>query len=52
MAPAGQKATAYGWYHLIASLMVLPGGLLAGLLWEQLGLDIALLTAAESRGVA
>lgn len=45
-APAGQKATAYGWYHLVASLMVLPGGLLAGLLWERLGLDVALLTAA------
>lgn len=42
----GRKATAFGWYHLAASLMILPGGALCGFLWERFGVAAALLTAA------
>ncbi|MCB1670811.1 MAG: MFS transporter [Pseudomonadales bacterium] len=45
-APAGQKATAYGLYHMVSGLLLLPGAILFGTLWEWLGEAIAFLTAA------
>ena len=45
-APAGQKATAYGIYHMISGLLALPGALLFGALWQWLGATTAFLTAA------
>jgi len=45
-APAGQKATAYGVYHMISGLLALPGALLFGALWQWLGATTAFLTAA------
>jgi MFS family permease len=45
-APAGQKATAFGLYHMITGLLALPGALLFGILWQWLGESTAFLTAA------
>ena len=45
-APTGQKATAYGVYHMISGLLALPGALLFGALWQWLGATTAFLTAA------
>lgn len=45
-APAGQKATAYGIYHMINGLLALPGALLFGALWQWFGATTAFFTAA------
>jgi MFS family permease len=45
-APAGQKATAYGVYHMISGVLALPGALLFGALWQWFGATTAFLTAA------
>jgi MFS family permease len=45
-APAAQKATAFGVYHLVSSALLLPGALLFGLIWEWAGRTTAFVTAA------
>ena len=45
-APAGQKATAYGVYHMISGVLALPGALLFGALWQWFNAATAFLTAA------
>jgi MFS family permease len=45
-APATHKATAFGIYHLVSSVLLLPGALLFGLIWEWAGRTTAFLTAA------
>lgn len=45
-APEGQKATAYGLYHMISGLLLLPGAVLFGGLWQWLGEAVAFYTAA------
>jgi len=45
-APAGQKATAYGVYHMISGVLALPGALLFGVLWQWFNAATAFLTAA------
>jgi len=45
-APSGQKATAFGLYHMLTGFLALPGGLLFGALWEWAGIAPAFLTAA------
>jgi MFS family permease len=45
-APAAQKATAFGLYHMTAGLLALPGAVLFGSLWQWLGESAAFLTAA------
>lgn len=44
-APA-QRGTAFGWYHLMSGLLVLPGALIFGLLWEWVGASSAFGVAA------
>jgi len=51
-APAAQKATAFGLYHLVSSLFALPGAVGLGLLWERWGWNAALVTAAVVTAVA
>lgn len=46
LAPEGQRATAYGLYHMTAGLLALPGAVLFGALWEWFGATAAFLTAA------
>lgn len=45
-APAGQKATAFGLYHMISGILILPGAVLFGSLWQWYGEDTAFYTAA------
>ena len=45
-APAGQKATAFGLYHMVSGLLLLPGAVLFGTLWQWIGESIAFFTAA------
>jgi MFS family permease len=46
LAGAEQRGTAFGWYNLVIGLGALPASLLTGLLWEQFGAAVALLTGA------
>lgn len=44
-APA-QRGTAFGWYHLMSGLLLLPGALIFGSLWEWAGSSLAFGVAA------
>lgn len=44
--PGTQRGTAYGWYHLLAGLGVLPGAAVIGLLWQWAGAPAAIVAAA------
>ena len=45
-AAATERGTAYGLYHLAGGLLVLPGALLFGILWESFGSATAFAAAA------
>lgn len=47
-----ERGTAYGLYHLTAGLLVLPGALLFGVLWERFGSAAAFATAAAATALA
>ena len=47
-----ERGTAYGLYHLTAGLLVLPGALLFGALWERFGSTTAFATAAAATAMA
>jgi MFS family permease len=51
-AAASERGTAFGLYHLAGGLLVLPGALLFGLLWERFGSTTAFATAAGVTAVA
>jgi MFS family permease len=45
-APAAARATTFGLYHLVCGLLVLPGALLFGVVWQALAPSAAFLLAA------
>jgi len=45
-ASPGERGTAFGLYHLSSGLLVLPGAVLFGLLWEWYGASTAFIVAA------
>jgi MFS family permease len=45
-APADQRATAFGLYHLVSGVFVLPGAVLFGAVWQWAGMSSAFLMAA------
>jgi MFS family permease len=47
-----ERGTAYGLYHLTAGLLVLPGAVLFGVLWERFGSATAFATAAAATAMA
>jgi MFS family permease len=47
-----QRGTAFGLYHLAGGLLVLPGGVLFGLLWQWFGSAAAFAAAAVVTGTA
>jgi MFS-type transporter involved in bile tolerance (Atg22 family) len=51
-AAADERGTAYGLYHLTGGLLVLPGAVLFGVLWEQFGSAMAFAVAAVVTGLA
>jgi MFS family permease len=46
VASSGQKATAYGLYHMVVGLAALPGALLFGVFWQWWGEAVAFFIAA------
>jgi len=52
LAPAALKGTAFGFYHLVAGVMALPGALLFGGVWQWAGMRDAFLTAAALTAIA
>jgi MFS family permease len=51
-ANATERGTAYGLYHLASGLLVLPGAVIFGLLWERFGSATAFVSAAAVTVVA
>jgi MFS family permease len=51
-ANAKERGTAYGLYHLASGLLVLPGAVIFGLLWERCGSATAFVSAAAVTVVA
>jgi MFS family permease len=47
-----ERGTAFGLYHLTGGLLVLPGALLFGVLWERFGSGTAFATAAAATATA
>ena len=47
-----ERGTAYGLYHLAGGLLVLPGAVLFGALWQQAGSSVAFAAAAAITAVA
>ena len=52
LAPASVRGRAFGLYHAVTGIMILPGNLLTGLLWQRFGAATALLIGALLAGVA
>jgi len=51
-ATAGERGTAFGLYHLTSGVLVLPGAVLFGSLWQALGSSTAFAAAAGITGLA
>jgi len=51
-APAEQQGTVFGLYHLLSGIMVLPGAVLFGVVWQWLGMSSAFVMAAMLTAVA
>ncbi|MFO1392626.1 MAG: MFS transporter [Steroidobacteraceae bacterium] len=51
-AAADERGTAFGLYHLASGLLVLPGALLFGLVWERFGAATAFSASAALTAVA
>ena len=47
-----ERGTAFGLYHLTGGLLVLPGAVIFGALWQAFGSGLAFATAAAVTGVA
>lgn len=52
LAPAGQKATAFGVYHTVAGLMLLPASIIAGHLWDSIGPGVTFFYGALMSAIA
>ena len=51
-APAEQKGTVFGLYHLLGGIMTLPGALMFGVVWQWLGMSNAFMMAAALTTIA
>jgi MFS family permease len=51
-APAAQRGTAFGLYHLASGLFALPGAVLFGVIWQRVNSTAAFATAAALTAVA
>jgi MFS family permease len=51
-AAPGERGTAFGLYHLTSGLLILPGALIFGGLWQELGSATAFTAAAVVTGLA
>lgn len=51
LAPEGERATSFGWYHLVAGLAALPASVAFGVIWERWSGPAALSAAAALAGL-
>lgn len=51
-ADASERGTAFGLYHLTGGLLLLPGAVMFGALWQACGSSLAFATAAAVTGLA
>ena len=51
-APLAARGTAFGLYHLVSGVFVLPGAVLFGVLWERAGSSVAFAAAAAVTALA
>jgi MFS family permease len=51
-ADARERGTAFGLYHLTGGLLLLPGAVIFGVLWQAFGSSLAFATAAAVTGLA
>lgn len=51
-APVEQQGTVFGLYHLLSGIMVLPGAVLFGAVWQWLGMSSAFMMAAVLTTIA
>jgi len=51
-APVEQQGTVFGLYHLLSGIMVLPGAVLFGIIWQWLGMSRAFVMAAVLTTIA
>jgi MFS family permease len=51
-APASLRGTAYGFFNLVSGIAMLPASVLAGVLWDSLGVSITFYTGAGFCGIA
>lgn len=47
LAPADRRGTAFGWFHSLGGVATMLSGALLGALWQELGVEVALVTAAS-----
>ncbi len=52
LAPQAQLGTAFGWFHLVSGLMLLPASALFGWLWSHAGSTTAFVVSASTSLVA
>lgn len=52
LAPSRHKATAFGVYHTVVGLMLLPASIIAGWLWDNLGAGTTFFYGAIMSGIA
>jgi MFS family permease len=52
LAPRAQLGTAFGWFHLISGVMLLPASALFGWVWEHVGARSAFAVAAGLAAIA
>lgn len=52
LAPATERGTAYGWYHMLVGLAAIPAGVTLGGLWSYFGVQVAFLLSAACAALA
>jgi MFS family permease len=52
LAPLAARGRAFGLYHAVTGIMILPGNLLTGLLWQRFGAAVALTIGAVLAAVS
>jgi MFS family permease len=52
LAPQAQLGTAFGWFHLVSGVMLLPASALFGWLWSHAGSTTAFMVSASTSFIA
>lgn len=52
LAPAHERGTAFGWYHMFAGLAAIPAGVILGVLWAYFGAPVAFLVSSACAAAA